>query len=487
MSLATLYSRALTGAQAAAVTVEAHVSAGPPRINVVGLSNGDAEGAIARVRAAIASSGFSFPSGRVAVNIAPADMPKEGGRYDFPAALGILAASGQLPAVMLGRYEFSGGLAPGGELRSVGGALPAVLAAMHAGRGAIMPPGDAVTGALARDAHVLSARTLLQACAYLSGREHLPAAAPADPPAVPDPPCISDIKGQAAAKRALEVAAAGGHSVLVTGPRRCGKSMLAERLCGLMPPLTEDEALESASARSMPGGDFRPGLWRLRPLRSPRHTASATALVGDGRRLGEISLSHHGVLLMDELAAFARPALEALRAALELGAAPAARARGFPAAFQMAATMSGHPRKENSHSSHEASAGGAGFFDDLLECIDMHIAMDPPSPDGHSTGLVAETSAQVCARVSAARKIQRARQNGELNAGLSPAGVGAYCTPDESAKKEARRAMDRLGLSARGYHRLLKVARTIADLKESEEIHAEHIGEAIQYRRFAVA
>ena len=298
MGLAILHSRALTGVYAAAVTVEVHLSGGLPQFNIVGLPDTEVKEARERVRAAILNTGFAFPARRITINLAPADMPKEGGIYDLPIALGILAASGQMSADTLGEYEFAGELALDGGLRSCGSALPITLAAARESRAVIMPVKDAAIGALASGAVVYAADSLLSVCAHLGGRDELPQASP--PPILPgnDSPCIGEVKGQAKAKWALEVAAAGGHSILMMGPPGCGKSMLATRLCGLMPLLTDTEALESAAVRSLSGGDFEAEKWRQRPFRSPHHTASAAALIGGGSkpRPGEISLSHHGVL-----------------------------------------------------------------------------------------------------------------------------------------------------------------------------------------------
>ena len=496
MALAILRGRALTGVRAAAVTVEVHLSGGLPQFNIVGLPDTEVKEARDRVRAAILNSHFSFPARRVTINLAPADMPKESGRYDLPIAVGILAASGQIPADLLPKFEFAGELALNGELRSCGGALPAALAAMEDSKAAIMAPDDAAVGALASGAIVHSASSLLAVCAHLSERESLPQAEPVAVSFHPDGPCISDVKGQVKAKRALEVAAAGDHSVLMMGPPGCGKSMLATRLRGLMPPLTEKEALNSASVRSLSGGDFEPGKWRRRPFRSPHHSASAAALIGGGSKPkpGEISLAHHGVLFLDELPEFDRHVLEVLREPMESGqitVSRAARKADFPASFQLIAAMNpcpcgyhSHPKKECRCTPNQIGRYRAKISGPLLDRIDMHIEVEPLSQDEIAAKADGESSEQTRERVAEARNFQLQRQK-VLNARLSAADMDVYCVPAADAQKEARRMLERLGLSARGYHRILKVARTIADLAREEDITSRHLGEAIQYRRLA--
>ena len=496
MALAILHSRALTGVYAASVTVEVHLSGGLPQFNIVGLPDTEVKEARERVRAAILNSNFAFPARRITINLAPADMPKEGGRYDLPIAIGILAASGQIAADLLHQYEFAGELALDGGLRSCGSALPISLAAMRDSRAVIMPPEDSIVGALAADVRVYAANSLLAVCAHLCEREQLPQATPEPAKIDANVPCIGDVKGQLRAKRALEVAAAGGHSVLMMGPPGCGKSMLAGRLCGLMPLLTEAEALESAAVRSLSGGDFIAQKWRQRPFRSPHHSASAAALIGGGSKPkpGEISLSHHGVLFLDELPEFDRQVLEVLREPLESGmvtVSRAARKADFPAAFQMVAAMNpcpcgylSHPQKECRCTPNQISRYRAKISGPLLDRIDMHIEVEPLSQDEISGKADGEKSADLRWRVEQARNFQQERQS-KLNARLAAADVDVYCIPDENAQKFARQALERLGLSARSYHRILKMARTVADLAQEEDITAKHLGEAIQYRRLA--
>ncbi|MDM5146857.1 YifB family Mg chelatase-like AAA ATPase [Candidatus Persebacteraceae bacterium Df01] len=496
MALAILHSRALTGVYAAAVTVEVHLSGGLPQFNIVGLPDTEVREARDRVRAAILNSRFQFPARRITINLAPADMPKEGGRYDLPIALGILSAAEQIPTDLLEQFEFAGELALDGKLRSCGSALPITLATKRADRAIIMPPEDAAIGALATGAVVLQAHTLLEVCAHLAERQRLPQATPLELPEIGNSSCFSDVKGQVKAKRALEIAAAGGHSLLMMGPPGCGKSMLAARLSNLMPPLTDDEALESAAVRSLVGGDFQPNKWRQRPFRSPHHSASAAALIGGGSkpRPGEISLSHHGVLFLDELPEFDRQVLEVLREPLESGmitVSRAARKSDFPAAFQLVTAMNpcpcgylSHPQKECNCTPNQISRYRAKISGPLLDRIDMHIEVESLSQDEITGAADGETSATVRARVTEARAFQTMRQNA-LNARLPPSGVDVYCIPNESAQVFARQALKKLGLSARSYHRVLKMARTIADLAQEEDISTGHLSEAIQYRRLA--
>ena len=343
MTLAVLKSRALSGMEAAEVTVEVHLAGGLPTFTLVGLPDTEVKEARDRVRAAIQNCRFEFPQRRITVNLAPADLPKESGRFDLPIALGILIASGQIRNNDLDAYEFAGELALGGELRAIRGPLAMCLSAARSGRTFVLPAESAPEAALVRSATILPAGNLLEVCAHLDGRSPIQPYAGGTPTAPTAYPDLSEVHGQTSAKRALEVAAAGGHSLLFAGPPGAGKSMLAARLSGILPQMSETEALESAAVHSL-AGCFRIEHWGLRPFRAPHHTASAAALVGGGSvpRPGEISLAHHGVLFLDELPEFERGVLEALREPLESGRisiARAARRSDFPARFQLLAAM----------------------------------------------------------------------------------------------------------------------------------------------------
>ncbi|MQY51907.1 YifB family Mg chelatase-like AAA ATPase [Rhodocyclus gracilis] len=497
MSLAIVHSRGLDGLSAPEVSVEVHLAGGLPGFTLVGLADAEVREARDRVRAALQNSGFKFPDKRVTVNLAPADLPKESGRFDLPIALGILAASGQLPANALGDYEFAGELSLTGALRPIRGALAMTLAADRRGRRFVLPAESAREAALA-GAPVLAAETLLAVCSHLAGQEalavlHADAATP-PPQTLAD---LADVRGQTQAKRVLEIAAAGGHSLLLAGPPGAGKSMLAARLPGLLPPLARDEALESAAILSL-AGQFRPEAFGAPPLRQPHHSASAVALVGGGStpRPGEISLAHCGILFLDELPEFERRVLEALREPLESGRihiSRAARQAEFPARFQLVAAMNPCPcgfagdRSGRCRCTPEQVARYRGRLSGpLLDRIDLQIEV--PSLDAADLQRLpdGESSATVRARVIAARERQLARQ-GKLNTALSTAEIDRLCTPDAAGSTLARHAIDRLRLSARAYHRILRVARTIADLADLPCIGEDQVGEAVQYRRFAGA
>ena len=493
MSLAVLSSRALVGLAAPEVSVEVHLANGLPAFTLVGLPDVEVREARDRVRAALQTSQFEFPQRRITVNLAPADLPKEGGCFDLPIALGILAASGQIPADALAHHEFSGELSLSGELRPVRGALALARQAAERGRTLILPAANAAEAALVQGVTILPAPSLLAVVAHLC--RHTPLEPYAGPPLAPPPayPDLADVKGQVQARRALEVAASGQHSLLFYGPPGTGKSMLAQRLPGLLPPLSDAEALETAAIHSVEGS-FHAARWRQRPIRAPHHSASTAALVGGGStpRPGEISLAHNGVLFLDELPEFDRRVLEALREPLESGhitISRAARRAEFPARFQLIAAMNpcpcgfhGHPDGRCRCTPEQIARYRGKLSGPLLDRIDLLLEVPMlPVADLQATP-AGEPSAAVRERVARCRQLQLARQ-GKPNAGLAGAEIDAFCQPDAAGSKLLQSAIERLGLSARGYHRILKVARTIADMNAAPTVGAAHVAEAIQSRR----
>jgi magnesium chelatase family protein len=503
MSLAVIHSRALHALEAAAVTVEVHLANGLPSFTLVGLADTEVKEARERVRAAIQNSGLDFPhSKRITVNLAPADLPKASGRFDLPIALGILTASGQLDPARVDRFEFAGELSLGGDLRPVRGALAMALALQRsrgAGRRAlVLPRRSACEAALAEGQPIYGADHLLDVVAALRpGNDPPPeplSLAVAEPAAAAPPlPDMREVKGQAGAKRALEIAAAGGHSVLMLGSPGTGKSMLAQRFAGLLPPLSQEDALESAAVLSLTGA-FTPARWGQRVMRAPHHTASSAALVGGGSppRPGEISLAHHGVLFLDEFPEFPRSALEALREPIETGRiviSRAAQQAEFPARFQLIAAMNPCPcghlgsRLRACRCTPDAVARYQGRVSGpLLDRIDVQIEVPAIAHGALSAAPDGEPSSAIAERVAGVRERATARQ-GCINAALNGEALDRHTALDVASSKFLETAAVRLGWSARGFHRALRVGRTIADLAHSEAIDSSHLAEAIQYRR----
>ncbi|PTQ80467.1 YifB family Mg chelatase-like AAA ATPase [Nitrosomonas ureae] len=497
MALAVLYSRALSGIQAPLVTVETHIANGLPSFTIVGLPDTEVKESKDRVRAALQNAQFKIPAQRITINLAPADLPKESGRFDLPIALGILAATGQIPKDKLDQYEWAGELALTGELRPIHGALAMTYNASQSGRSFVLPEQNAAEAALVKKATIYAAKSLLQICAHLTGQETLPrfsaiAESENEDSVYPD---LDEVKGQTHAKRALAIAAAGGHSLLMIGPPGTGKSMLAARFPGILPPMTEAEALESAAIQSLSYGSFNIQNWKKRPFRSPHHTASGVALVGGGShpRPGEISLAMHGVLFLDELAEFDRKVLEVLREPLESGKitiSRAARQAEFPAQFQLIAAMNPCPCGYLGHSNgkchctpDQVSRYRGRISGPLLDRIDMQIEVPAvPQQELMKQQTSGEKSSAIRQHVEKAHQLQLNRQ-GKTNSRLSVKEIDKYCVLDAASENLLKQAINRLNLSARAYHRILKVARTIADLAGIEKINHQHVAEAIQYRR----
>ncbi|NJD33105.1 MAG: YifB family Mg chelatase-like AAA ATPase [Gammaproteobacteria bacterium] len=495
MTLATILSRTQQGLEAPLVRVEVHVGNGLPAFSIVGLPETAVKESKDRVRAALANCGYDLPPGHITVNLAPADLPKEGGRFDLPIAIGILVASDQLPPGPFADTELYGELSLGGELHAIRGVLPTALQGTRAGHTLILPDGNLAEAALVRRGRIHGATHLLEVCRYARGMRPLPKAGSlqgiASAAAGPD---LAEVRGQAQARRALEIAAAGEHSLLLIGPPGAGKSMLAQRLPGLLPPMTEEEALETAALRSLTTAGFRPDDWQRRPFRAPHHTASGVALVGGGARPrpGEISLAHNGVLFLDELPEFDRQVLEVLREPLESGhivISRAARQSRFPARFQLIAAMNPCPcghlgdRAVACRCTPERiEAYRSRISGPLLDRIDLHVEVPRVPPEALTATEPAEPSAAVARRVATARALQ-ARRQGRSNSRVEGTDVLATCAADDAAMALLDRAMRRLALSARAYHRVLRVARSIADLAESERVRASHVAEAITLRQ----
>lgn len=492
MSLAVVHTRAALGIDAPSVSVEVHLGGGLPSLSIVGLPNTAVREARDRVRGALTTSGFEFPRRRITINLAPADLPKDGTRFDLAIALGILAASGQIQTRSLASYVFSAELALSGDLRPVAGSLPTALRCAAADEALIVCAENAAEAALA-EGEVYGARHLLDVCAHLNGEKALAPARAEITSLHRQHPDIADVIGQQRAKRALEIAAAGGHSLLFCGPPGSGKSLLAARLPGLLPTMNREEAMESAALRSIAEGGFNPAHWGERPFRHPHHTASAKALTGGGTppRPGEISLAHQGVLFLDELPEFPRQALESLREPLETAEIHIARATSrlrFPARFQLVAAMNpcpcgylGDTHHECRCTPHQIRQYCNRISGPLLDRIDLQIEVPRLSPAELDRMPAGETTAEVASRAHLARQRQMQR-DGCAAAQLSIEGIRQSCQLDGAGRDIMRQATERLGLSARSWHRCLRVARTIADLNDDDRIQASQLREALGYR-----
>ena len=493
---------AFLGFQVLDVDVQVHISTGLPAFTVVGLPDKAVGESRERVRAALNSMGLALPPKRIIVNLSPADVVKEGSHFDLPIALGLLAAMGVLPMDEIAGYTALGELALDGALSPVAGVLPAAIHANGRGLGLVCPAAQGGEAAWAGEIEVLAPPNLLALINHFKGTQVL---SPPEPKVVADEadyPDMRDIKGQESAKRGLEIAAAGGHNVLMIGPPGAGKSMLAARLPGLLPPLDPSEALEVSMIHSLSGGIAAGGLVRRRPFRDPHHSASLAALVGGGVRArpGEVSLAHLGVLFLDELPEFQRPALEALRQPLETGRTTVARANAhvtYPARVQLVAAMNpcrcgylDDPAQACTRAPRCAAEYQSKISGPLFDRIDLHVEVPAVNPADMSVPPPAEGSADIAARVAAARAIQKERYRAvkskppiRTNAEADGKLLEDVAAPDEDGRRLLTEAAERMRLTARGYHRVLRVARTLADLEAGEGVRRIHIAEALSFRR----
>ncbi len=497
MKLAAVLSRAEFGVQAPQVRVEVHISRGLPGLSIVGMPETAVKESKDRVRAAIMNSGYEFPQHRITINLSPADIPKQGGRYDLPIAIGVLAASDQVRRDRLLDVELVGELALGGELRPIRGILPVVSAVEKTGRSLICPLDNGMEAALVQSCDCMLAENLLQVCAWLDAVDDLPRAEIQSQPTSNNSADLADVKGQEQAKRALIIAAAGKHNLLFYGPPGTGKTMLASRLPGILPDLTETEALETAAVASISAQGFDPKTWSQPPFRAPHHTASAVALVGGGSNPmpGEISLAQNGVLFLDELPEFSRHVLEVLREPMEAGRiiiSRAARTAEFPARFQLLASLNPCPCGYHGDPERvcECSVGQISHYRNrisgpLLDRIDLQVEVPRiPHRELRQANHSAVNSQTIKQQVVASRQRQLQRNQGKSNAQLAGKEIEALIPLREPLLDFLEQVVDQLRLSARAYHRIIKVSRTIADLAGSERVERQHLAEAISFRSF---